>query len=197
MISLHELVFMAQWIDTNWVEMVLGMILTITVTVNWCSHGWDYPVAWFWQLLWQWIDVAVGEVILWHDFDNYCDSGLTWTGVRSSFGMLLDSYCDSDWAWFWLLLSHWNDMGRMPDGFMAWLYIATQWTDTEVRGFHGMTVHCYTVNWHRGEMVSWHDCTLLNSELTQRWDGFMAWLYIAKQWTDTEVRWFHGMTVHC
>ena len=39
-------------------------------------------------------------------------------------------------------------------------------------------------------MVSWHDCTLLNSELTQRWDGFMAWLYIAKQWTDTEVRWF-------
>ena len=160
--------------------MVLGMILT---------------------LLWQWIDVAVGESILWRDFDNYCDSGLTWTGVRSSFGMLFDSYCGSDWAWFAQLLSHWIDMGKMPDGFLAWLYIATQWTDTE-RGkmvsWHDCTC-CYTVNWHRGEMVSRHDCTLLHSELTQT---EVRWFYgmivpVVTQWIDTEMRWFPGMTVHC
>ena len=159
---------MAQWIDTNWVEMVLGMILT---------------------LLWQWIDVAVGESILWRDFDNYCDSGLTWTGVRSSFGMLFDSYCGSDWAWFSQLLSHWIDMGKMPDGFLAWLYIATQWTDTD-RGemvlWHDCTC-CYTVNWLRWRwggpkipvVTWWID--------GRRWDGFMAWFIdctcLHSEWT--------------
>ena len=48
-------------------------------------------------------------------------------------------------------------------------------------------------------MVSWHDCTLLHSELTQtevRWFPGMT-VPVVTQWIDTEVRWFHSMTVHC
>ena len=93
---------------------------------------------------------------------------------------------------------------------MAWLYIVTQWidrdrgemvswhdcillhselTETEVRGFHGMTVHCCTVNWLRWKWGSPKIPVVTQWVDIRRWDGFMAWFIDCtcshSEWTQT------------